>query len=152
MLRTLRNGERRSARSNQKVNVSNFEQIIAQWSCSSSFKAKSYCQSVPVLIVVPLAHERYEMFTAKQYRAKAAEYREYLNASRSPAETSEFRNLEQTYTILADNEEWLALNAGKIVPASDYDIVPTREDEQDKRVIPVKDDERILRCLSAWAL
>jgi hypothetical protein len=76
------------------------------------------------------------MFTAKQYRAKAAEYREYLNASRSPAETSEFRNLEQTYTILADNEEWLALNAEKIAPASDYDIVPTREDEQDKRVIP----------------
>ena len=75
------------------------------------------------------------MFTAKQYRAKAAEYREYLNAS-----------------ILADNEEWLALNACKIVPASDYDIVPTREDEQDKRVIPVKDDERILRCLSAWAV
>ena len=92
------------------------------------------------------------MFTAKQYRAKAAEYREYLNASRSPAETSEFRNLEQTYTILADNEEWLALNAGKIVAASDCDIVPTREDEQDKRVIPVKDNERILRCLSAWAV
>ena len=56
------------------------------------------------------AHERsFEMFTAKQYRAKAAEYREYLNASRSPAETSEFRKLEQTYTTLADNEEWLAL-------------------------------------------
>ena len=66
------------------------------------------------------------MFTPNQYRAKAAEYREHLNASRSPAETSEFRNLEQTYTILADNEDWLVRNAGKLVPASDYDIIPTR--------------------------
>ena len=62
------------------------------------------------------------------------------------------RKLEQTYTTLADNEEWPVLNASKIVPASDYDIVPTREDEQDKRVIPVKDDERIPRCLSTWAV
>ena len=92
------------------------------------------------------------MFTANQYRAKAAEYREHLNASRSPAETSEFRNLEQTYTILADNEDWLVLNAGKIVPASDYDIMPTREEEQDKPVAHAKHDERILRCLAAWGV
>jgi rubrerythrin len=92
------------------------------------------------------------MFTAKQYRAKAAEYREYLNASRSPAETSEFRNLEQTYTTLANNEEWLALNADKIIPASDNDVAPTLENQQDKRVVRVKDDERILRCLAAWAV
>ena len=68
------------------------------------------------------------MFTAKQYRAKAAEYRGLLADQRSPAETSEFRNLEQAYATLADNEEWLALNASKIVPASDYDIAPTPED------------------------
>jgi hypothetical protein len=92
------------------------------------------------------------MFTANQYRAKAAEYREYLNASRSPAETSEFRNLEQTYTILADNEDWLALNAGKIVPAPDYDIIPTQEDEQDKPVAPAQYDERTLSCLAAWGV
>jgi hypothetical protein len=92
------------------------------------------------------------MFTTNQYRAKAAEYRGYLDASRSPAETSEFRNLEQAYTILADNEDWLALNAGKIVPAPDYDIMPTREEEQDKPVTPAKYDERILRCLAAWGV
>jgi hypothetical protein len=92
------------------------------------------------------------MFAANQYRAKAAEYREHLNASRSPAETSQFRNLEQTYTILADNEDWLVRNAGKIVPASDYDIIPTREEEQDKPVGPAKYDERILRCLAAWGV
>jgi hypothetical protein len=38
------------------------------------------------------------------------------------------------------------------VPASDYDIMPTPEEEQDKPVVPVKYDERILRCLAAWGV
>jgi hypothetical protein len=46
------------------------------------------------------------MFSAEQYRAKAAEFRALLaNIPRSPNETSEFRNLEQMYTTLAENEE-----------------------------------------------
>ena len=56
------------------------------------------------------------MFSAKQYRAKAAEFRALLtNMPRSPNETSEFRKLEQTYTTLAENEEWMAINIGKTV-------------------------------------
>ena len=69
------------------------------------------------------------MLTALQCRAKAVEYRGFLDAPRSLAEASEFRNLEQAYTTLAENEEWLALNANKILTASDYDIVPTLKDE-----------------------
>jgi hypothetical protein len=54
------------------------------------------------------------MFTAEQYRAKAAEFRAFLtNTSRSPNETSEFRDLEQTYTTLAENEEWMAVHLDK---------------------------------------
>ena len=34
---------------------------------------------------------------------------------RSPNETSEFRNLEQTYTTLAENEEWMAINIDKTI-------------------------------------
>jgi hypothetical protein len=34
---------------------------------------------------------------------------------RSPNETSEFRKLEQTYTTLAENQEWMAINIGKTV-------------------------------------
>jgi hypothetical protein len=46
------------------------------------------------------------MFSAEQYRAKAAKFRALLtNILRSPNETSEFCNLEQTYTTLAENEE-----------------------------------------------
>jgi hypothetical protein len=56
------------------------------------------------------------MFTAEQYRAKAAEFRAFLtNTSRSPNETSEFRDLEQTYTTLAENEEWIAVNLDKTI-------------------------------------
>ena len=54
------------------------------------------------------------MFTAKQYRAKAAEYTELLKAASLPAETREFRRLEQSYLTLAENEEWMADNRGKI--------------------------------------
>lgn len=53
------------------------------------------------------------MVTAKQYRAKAAEYTELLKAVRLPAETREIRRLEQSYLTLAENEEWMADNLEK---------------------------------------
>jgi hypothetical protein len=45
------------------------------------------------------------MFTAKQYRAKAAEYAELLKVASLPAEAREFRKLEQSYLTLAENDE-----------------------------------------------
>jgi hypothetical protein len=67
--------------------------------------------------VLPRAVERAcQMFTAEQYRAKAAEFRALLtNRPRSPNETKEFRELEQTYTTLAENEEWMAVNVDKAI-------------------------------------
>ena len=54
------------------------------------------------------------MFSAKQYRAKAAELRGLLaDPLLSTKEASEFRNLEQSYTTLAENEEWLVVNIDK---------------------------------------
>ena len=53
------------------------------------------------------------MFTANQYRTKAAEYSELLKAATLPAETREFRRLEQSYRTLAENEEWMADNFAK---------------------------------------
>jgi hypothetical protein len=50
------------------------------------------------------------MVTAKQCRAKAAEYTELLKAVHLPAETREIRRLEQSYLTLAENEEWMADN------------------------------------------
>jgi hypothetical protein len=56
------------------------------------------------------------MCSAKQYRAKADE----LSAlrKRTPQwskEKSNLRRLEQTYTTLAENEEWIELNTDKTI-------------------------------------
>jgi hypothetical protein len=58
------------------------------------------------------------MFKAKQYRAKAAEYKESFENPRSLGEAKEYRRLEQTYLALADNEEWLVNNADKVLHSS----------------------------------
>ena len=41
------------------------------------------------------------MFTAQQYRAKAAEYASYVKAAQSLSESREFQNLERVYRSLA---------------------------------------------------
>jgi hypothetical protein len=70
---------------------------------------------------------------AEQYRAKAAEFRAFLtNTSRSPNETREFRDLEQTYTTLAENEEWMAVHLNRTALA--------------------EEEEQILKCLGAAVL
>lgn len=92
------------------------------------------------------------MYTAEQYRAKAAEYEELLADPRSPGETKELRNLEQTYSTLADNEEWMVRNTGKVIPAPQYENVrqsPTNQNRtnQNKRAVVAGEHEHVLRCL-----
>ena len=53
------------------------------------------------------------MFTARQYRAKAAEYTELVKAARLPVEIRELQKLEQSFLTLAENEEWMADNLEK---------------------------------------
>src|SRR5258707_2787952 len=68
------------------------------------------------IVLSRITERTHQMFSAEQYRAKVAEYTALLaSMPRSPNETSEFRNLEQTYTTLADNEEWMTINIGKTV-------------------------------------
>jgi hypothetical protein len=84
------------------------------------------------------------MFSAEQYRAKAAEFRALLaNIPRSPNETSEFRNLEQTYTTLAENEEWMAINIDKTIQ---------RKKNLDNRTGPAEEEEHILRWVETAAI
>jgi hypothetical protein len=54
------------------------------------------------------------MSTAEEYRTKAAEFARNRDDSVSEDEASVFRRLAQSYKSLADNEEWLARNAGNI--------------------------------------
>jgi hypothetical protein len=75
------------------------------------------------------------MFSAEQYRAKVAEFRALLAITpRSPSETSELRNLEQTYTTLAENEDWMAANIDKTVQ---------RGKNRDNRVLAEKESAKL---------
>jgi hypothetical protein len=81
------------------------------------------------------------MFTAEQYRVKAAEFNALLaNTPRSPNETSEFRNLAQTYTTLAENEDWIAVHLDRTVQ---------RRKHGDEGAALAEVEEQILRCLGA---
>jgi hypothetical protein len=95
--------------------------------------------------VLPPGVERAcQMFTAEQFRAKAAEFRALLtNTARSPNETREFRDLEQTYTSLAENEEWMEVHTDKMIP---------RRKNYDNRTALAEEEEQILKCLGAAVL
>ena len=95
--------------------------------------------------MLPLATERAcQMFTAEQYRAKAAEFRTFLtNTPRSPNETREFRDLEQTYTTLAENEEWTTVHIDKTIQ---------RKKNYDNPTALAEEEEQILKCLGAAVL
>jgi hypothetical protein len=85
-----------------------------------------------------------EMFTAEQYRAKAAEFRTLLtNTQRSPNETRELRDLVQSYTTLAENEEWMTANLDKVIQ---------RKKNYDNPTVLVEEEEQILKCLGAALL
>jgi hypothetical protein len=78
------------------------------------------------------------MFTAEQFRAKAAEFTALLtNTARSPNETREFRDLEQTYTTLAENEEWMEVHTDKMIP---------RRKNYDNRTALAEEEEQILKA------
>jgi hypothetical protein len=57
------------------------------------------------------------MFTANSTERKQPNTEVCCTLRVRPPRPSEFRNLEESYTILADNEEWLAHNADKILRA-----------------------------------
>ena len=86
------------------------------------------------------------MFTAQQYRAKAAEYDGFLAAAQSPAEAAEYRDLKHSYASHADNLDWLAANAGKTMSTDVRDPPRRRRRDPDAAYA---EQENILRCLGA---
>jgi hypothetical protein len=59
------------------------------------------------------------MFTPKQYRAKAAEYAELVKTASNPNELREYQDLERSFTVLAENEQWMRDNYDKTVHATE---------------------------------
>ena len=89
------------------------------------------------------------MFKADEFRVKAAEYAESIKHAESPKEASDLKQLKQSFTRLAENEEWLALNFDKIIHSQD--IVPQLDADEmtiDRRTA-AEIEERVLRCLGA---
>ena len=80
------------------------------------------------------------MFTAQQYRAKADEYGALLKNARSPAEATAYRDLQQSYAALADNLDWLTVNAGKTISNPTGGQADSADAER-------RAEENILRCL-----
>jgi hypothetical protein len=89
------------------------------------------------------------MFTAKQFRAKAAESAESLKHTNVPSEIRELQRSKQSFSALAENEDWLANNFDKII---DSQGIPPQDDDAEKptaRGTVAENEERSLRCLGA---
>lgn len=81
------------------------------------------------------------MSNSERYRARAAEYVESAKETGSPDEIRALQELGQSFTMLADNEEWLEHNFKKLIHA------PVKDPpEGDARAA---EEEHILRCLGA---
>jgi len=88
------------------------------------------------------------MFTAKQFRAKAAESEESLKRTEVPSEIRRFKQAIQNFTELAQNEEWLADNFDKIIRSQDSHLKGVAGRTSESESIAAV-EEHILRCLGA---
>ena len=81
------------------------------------------------------------MFSPKQYRDKAVEYAERGRTATGSNEAQEFKQLEKSFTTLADNEQWLHDNHLKTVRQPNADTAVGES--------LAKQEEHVLRCLGA---
>jgi hypothetical protein len=59
------------------------------------------------------------MFTAKQYRAKSTACSEFSKETLDPDQIRKYRDSSDSFSSLADNEDWLAGNLDKTLQASE---------------------------------
>lgn len=89
------------------------------------------------------------MFTADQFRTKAAESAELIKHTDVPSEISKFERSMESFRLLAQNEDWLADNFEKMINLRDMPA----EAKAGGKPLDSKDvaeiEERILRCLGA---
>jgi hypothetical protein len=80
------------------------------------------------------------MFRPAHYRAKAGEYGDLANTSSGLEQRRAFRELEQRFAVLADNEQWLADN---------YQNTVHTERDRPVGATLANEEELVLRCLGA---
>ena len=89
------------------------------------------------------------MFTAKQFRAKAAESAESIKHTDVPSEIRKLERAKESFGALAENEDWLATNFDKVIHSQS---IPHEDKDAGKpvaRAATAETEERILRCLGA---
>ncbi len=96
-----------------------------------------------------MSRKRDSMFTAEQFRAKAAESAESAKNTDIPGEIRKFQASTESFRLLAKNEDWLADNFDKMIQSRDVlsqdEVVGERLDRR-----PVAEvEEHVLRCLGA---
>ena len=89
------------------------------------------------------------MFTAKQFRAKATESAKSLKHTDHPGEIRVFQRSKESFTALADNEDWLANNFDKIIRSRDIHPQDDGVGNPVARGSAAETEEHILRCLGA---
>jgi hypothetical protein len=89
------------------------------------------------------------MYNAKHYRAKAAENAESLKHTDDRNEIRELQRSKESFTALAQNEDWLANNFDNIIHSQN---IPPQDDSAGApvaRTTVAETEEHILRCLGA---
>jgi len=89
------------------------------------------------------------MFTAEQFRARAAESAESLKQTDVPSEIREFKRAKESFSLLAQNEDWLASNFDKIIKSQDIHPQDEVAGKTVERRTVAEIEEHILRCLGA---
>jgi hypothetical protein len=89
------------------------------------------------------------MFKAKQFRTKQAEIAEAIKNTDVPSEIRKLEQSMKSFSVLAQNEDWLANNFDKMLHSQD---VPSKDEPMAKPIdseAAAKIDEHVLRCLGA---
>ena len=89
------------------------------------------------------------MFTANQFRAKAAECAEMSKTTTVPSEIREFQRSTQSFSDLALNEDWLASNFDKMIRSRDVPAATEVVNNRPSNTAVADIEEHILRCLGA---
>jgi len=89
------------------------------------------------------------MFTADQFRARAAESAESLKHTDVPSQISELQRSKQRFSLLAQNEDWLAASFDSMIRSQDVlsedEVIGKRLDHK----TVAETEEHLLRCLGA---
>ena len=88
------------------------------------------------------------MFTAEQFRAKAAECAESIKDTDVPGEIRKLQQSMESLSLLAENEDWLADNFDKMIRSQELSPVEVVEKGPDRKAV-AEIEEHILRCLGA---